>query len=84
MAIIQCSECGREVSDKAPNCPGCGAPIAKAPLPATAPKEVQARSGVADGVKLGCGMFIVLPILLFIAVVIFLAFVGAAGSGSTH
>lgn len=28
MALIECPECGREVSDKAPACPGCGAPIA--------------------------------------------------------
>ncbi len=27
MALIKCSECGREISDKAAACPGCGAPI---------------------------------------------------------
>lgn len=27
MALIRCSECGREISDKAATCPGCGAPI---------------------------------------------------------
>jgi DNA-directed RNA polymerase subunit RPC12/RpoP len=27
MALIKCSECGHEVSDKAEACPGCGAPI---------------------------------------------------------
>lgn len=26
--LIQCVECGREISDKAAACPGCGAPIA--------------------------------------------------------
>lgn len=36
MALIQCSECGREVSDKAAACPGCGAPIA-APAASPAP-----------------------------------------------
>jgi len=29
MALIQCGECGKEVSDKAVSCPGCGAPIAE-------------------------------------------------------
>lgn len=29
MALIKCSECGREVSDKAGNCPHCGCPIKK-------------------------------------------------------
>ncbi|MEK9173029.1 MAG: zinc-ribbon domain-containing protein [Patescibacteria group bacterium] len=27
MALIRCSECGREVSDKAPSCPNCGSTI---------------------------------------------------------
>ena len=27
MALIKCSECGREISDKAKTCPGCGAPV---------------------------------------------------------
>ncbi len=28
MALMNCPECVREVSDKAPVCPGCGYPIA--------------------------------------------------------
>jgi DNA-directed RNA polymerase subunit RPC12/RpoP len=28
MALIKCSECGKEISDKAPACPSCGAPLA--------------------------------------------------------
>ncbi|WP_439444436.1 TM2 domain-containing protein [Xanthomonas translucens pv. translucens] len=27
MALVKCSECGREISDKAPACLGCGAPM---------------------------------------------------------
>ncbi len=27
MSLIKCTECGNEVSDKAANCPHCGAPI---------------------------------------------------------
>ena len=27
MAIIKCPECGKEVSDRAAACPGCGYPI---------------------------------------------------------
>lgn len=30
MALIKCAECGKEVSDKAEACPGCGAPISGA------------------------------------------------------
>lgn len=29
MALIQCYECKKEISDQAPACPNCGAPIAK-------------------------------------------------------
>jgi hypothetical protein len=32
-------------------------------------------------VKIGCGMFIVLPILIILVVVVFLALVGSAGGG---
>ena len=27
MSLIKCSECGKEISDKADTCPGCGCPI---------------------------------------------------------
>tara|TARA_Y100000588_G_scaffold146483_1_gene160315 strand:- start:2649 stop:3005 length:357 start_codon:yes stop_codon:yes gene_type:complete len=29
MALIDCPECGKEISDKAPSCPNCGVVIAK-------------------------------------------------------
>lgn len=29
MALIQCQECGKEISDKAASCPGCGAPVSQ-------------------------------------------------------
>ena len=28
MSLITCPDCKKEVSDKAPNCPGCGRPMA--------------------------------------------------------
>ena len=31
MAMIDCPECGKQVSDKAPACPTCGMPIARQP-----------------------------------------------------
>jgi hypothetical protein len=39
MALIKCAECGKEVSEKAAACPGCGAPIAAAPSPQTLPAQ---------------------------------------------
>ncbi|MCC5794665.1 MAG: zinc ribbon domain-containing protein [Chromatiales bacterium] len=42
MALIDCEECGREVSDKARSCPGCGAPIAGEGSPAPRTEEADA------------------------------------------
>lgn len=46
MALTKCSECGREVSDKAAACVGCGAPLSsvsesKATTLAAEPAQVQ-------------------------------------------
>ena len=30
MALMECPECARQISNRAPTCPGCGAPIAAA------------------------------------------------------
>lgn len=48
MALIKCGECGREVSDKAAACVGCGAPLGAAvaaPSPAASPVPVTRRGG---------------------------------------
>jgi len=41
--------------------------------------ETKAHSGIADGVKIGVGMFIVLPVLLLVLAVAFLVCVAAMG-----
>lgn len=64
----------RDVSrNQAASCPKCGHPFRG---PATEP-SVKAKSGVGDGVRLGCGMFIVLPILLIVGAI---ALVGTCSS----
>lgn len=45
MAMIKCSECGKDISDTASACIGCGAPIATA---ATVEPSPVASSGVGD------------------------------------
>jgi hypothetical protein len=42
MALIKCSECGREISDAAPACPGCGKPAGLRPNPMAGPSPVPA------------------------------------------
>jgi len=37
MAMIDCPECGKQVSDKAPACPDCGVPIAQQVPPPSQP-----------------------------------------------
>ena len=44
MALLPCSECGREISDKAAACPQCGAPVKQAET-----AEQWAYSQLADG-----------------------------------
>ncbi len=57
MALIQCAECGHQVSEKAPTCPSCGAPVAS-PVPKV--KVVPATSKSS-----GCGTLIAAAFLLF-------------------
>ena len=50
MALIKCSECGREISDKAAACVGCGAPVQATPSKVNEPVSVKLNS---DGSFLG-------------------------------
>ena len=53
MALMKCSECGKEVSSQAQSCPGCGNPIKPAP-----PPEVKVVT--AGGGGSGCGVVLFL------------------------
>lgn len=75
MAIIKCSECGGQISNKASMCPHCGNPIDSSP----AVREVVVKSQVVNpkvegfflqSMNIGC-MFIC-GIILFLGVLIFL------------
>ena len=55
MSLIKCPECGREISDKAVACPGCGCPSSewRTPAPAPVPRPVaQAPEWQDDSVLL--------------------------------
>lgn len=45
MALIQCPECSKEISDKAANCPNCGCPIS-VPQPQIQPETPKAKKGI--------------------------------------
>ena len=40
------------------------------------PRQIEAKSGVMDGVKIGCGMFIVLPLLIIVGFLVLVAILG--------
>lgn len=67
MALIQCKECDKEISDQAVSCPSCGVPVNAA----SAAKPEQITNGKAVGFLFG-----------FIALV-FIAFMVAANSNGT-
>ena len=55
MALISCTECGKQISDKASACPHCGAPV-------TAPNEA-----AAEPVKKGPKLWLWVPLGLVAA-----------------
>jgi len=51
MALTSCYECSKEISDKAPACPHCGAPKKKGALGESDISEVIGRDGSVDPLK---------------------------------
>ena len=82
----QCPFCAEDVKLDAKICRFCrmdfttAKPVGAVDNPVAPQKEIQARSGVADGVKLGCGMFIVLPLLIILGLIALGAFFSGVGS----
>jgi hypothetical protein len=70
MALIRCTECGRDVSSKAAACPHCGHPIS--PQTIVDPEF----HGKGEGIfmkSMNCGCMVLLGIVGFIVLVIFLS-----------
>ena len=68
MAIVQCRECGRHISDQARSCPGCGIQFGPPPLPEQ-PGFWSRDRGFFDFFVYGCAgllLVIIVPLLLFL------------------
>lgn len=73
MALIECAECGKEISDKAAACPHCGAP----PASTNPPEPIKKKPPTAP-------VWLQVVVGLFLAYVIVSCAVGGdKGSGST-
>ena len=82
-----CSNCGQPLDPNDQFCQSCGQPVhqtARIPTPqayVSTPPPPQSQQGYRDpgvwtGVKLGCGMFIVLPILIALFIWVVIIFLG--------
>ena len=70
MALIACPACGRQVSEAAPTCPGCGHPIA-APKAGTFKDALTRPDAMKSGFTL-LGLFVAAPwIARILALVLF-------------
>lgn len=77
MALVPCSECGREVSDKAAACPQCGAPVAQQPTATPVvrvdddkPSRVKTAEDSVFTRNRGCVDFVFLMAVLLVVVYI--------------
>ncbi len=75
----KCPSCAEIIKAEAKICRFCNRDLVMVPSAPPRPHEVEARSGVMDGVKLGCGMFIVLPLLIVAGGIAFLILAGSCG-----
>ena len=79
MALIKCSECGRDVSDKATACPNCGAPVqvisnapdqsmnASAKDKKLSPDELKDSKREESGCfQIGCGASLLLLLIFYV------------------
>jgi hypothetical protein len=68
MALIKCPECGREISSKAPTCPGCGSPVGSDARPLGGiERGVTTRPDFWHDPNVGCiGVAVFLLLLIFL------------------
>jgi len=70
MALVNCHECGKEISDKAQSCPSCGCPIQNTPTASqsNASQQVGVQT-IQETSKKWKGMQLIGAILLVIGII---------------
>lgn len=63
MALIKCSECGGQVSDKAASCPHCGAPISRAKETSAAGQELTTIQQTSKKLKLHTVLSVLIAVI---------------------
>lgn len=76
MALINCSECGKEVSDKASSCPNCGNPINISDVVKESHVDKKTQSS-------GCFKNLVVAILIFVVGITLVNLITGESSNST-
>lgn len=69
MSLMNCPECGHEVSNEAVACPNCGRPFGVQPTPVVHPRVVVTEPATSDFPK-----WIIIPVVVVGAILVFLAF----------
>ena len=59
MALIKCYECGKEISDKAPSCPQCGAPQLVATKKGSGSKKTPTFAKYLKPIGIGLGIIVI-------------------------
>ena len=71
MALIKCPECGKEISDKATNCPSCGCPLENANS-----NEQSSSQDLLKKDKVNKKIKLIIPIVCIVAIAIIVSIVG--------
>ena len=78
MALINCSECGKEISNRADKCPNCGNPINESGIIPSSYQSTSDIHGKDEGcfmqtLNLGC----VITVVIIVIIVLFVIIVGS-------
>ena len=76
MALVACSECGKQVSTLATSCPSCGAPVNGGGDGSAARREPVVNAGLLGKLVTAMGAWLVIPwiarLLVFLAGIVML------------